>query len=283
MSSNLRFPRILGGIEHGLDWLYKLLAGIDATGAPQLIGVTTPVAATGTLTSTGVNVTDGDTVTIGGVTYRFKPTPAQANDVLRGGSAASSLSNLFNALLGVGIGTTSFAETVANPRVTPSALTSTTITLTATNPGAEGNTIATTETAATLSFGATTLTGGVNATLQATASDGGTSWTASFGVAGARFTSADASGAAASVTDAPTTGQKLVITDVEISTDTAMRVDLKEETSGTVIASVYMAANSTVNLCTRSKRKLATVNKKLQVQTSAAGNVSVGAFYYSEA
>lgn len=113
--------------------------------------------------------------------------------------------------------------------------------------------------------------------------DGGAAWTALFGVANERFTSADQSGGVASVTDAPTTGQKLVITDIEISVDAAMRVDLKEETTGTVLASIYMGANTTVNLVTRSKRKLATVNKKLQVQTSVAGNVSVGAFYYSEA
>lgn len=113
--------------------------------------------------------------------------------------------------------------------------------------------------------------------------DGGAAWTTVFGVAGARFTSADQSAAVASVTDAPTTGQKLVITDIEISVDTEMRVDFKEETTGTVILSIYMAANSTVPLCTRSKRKLATTNKKLQVQTSVAGNISVGAFYYSEA
>lgn len=123
----------------------------------------------------------------------------------------------------------------------------------------------------------------VSSTGAMASADGGPAWTTSFGVAGARFTSADASGAAASVTDAPTSGQKLVITDIEISVDTAMRVDIKEETSGTIIASIYMAANTTVNLCTRSKRKLATANKKLQIQTSVAGNISVGAFYYSEA
>lgn len=116
----------------------------------------------------------------------------------------------------------------------------------------------------------------------AVVSNSGPSWVASFGVAGARVTSADASGAPINVTDVPTTGKKLVITDIEISVDTAMRVDLIEETSGTVIATKYMAANSSVNLVTQSKRKLATANKRLQVQTSAAGNISVGAFYYSE-
>lgn len=114
------------------------------------------------------------------------------------------------------------------------------------------------------------------------ATDGGASWTTANGIAGARFTSADQTAAVASVTSAPTSGQKLVITDIIISVDTAMRVDFTVESSATVIESVYMAANSTVNLITRSKRKLATADKKLQVKTSAAGNISVNAFYYSE-
>lgn len=113
--------------------------------------------------------------------------------------------------------------------------------------------------------------------------DAGPSWTSVFGVSGARFTSSDQSSSAASVTDAPTAGQKLVITDVLISVDTAMRVDLKEETSGTVVASIYLPANGSGQITPRSKFKLATADKKLQVQTSTAGNVAVTAFYYSEA
>lgn len=129
----------------------------------------------------------------------------------------------------------------------------------------------------------TKVIGTVNISASQSVLDGGPGWTTVFGVAGARFTSADQSAAVASITDAPTSGQKLVITDIEISVDTAMRVDFKEETTGTIISSIYMAASSTVHLITRSKRKLATVNKKLQVQTSATGNISVVAFYYSEA
>jgi hypothetical protein len=113
--------------------------------------------------------------------------------------------------------------------------------------------------------------------------DGGPNWTSVCGVSGARFTSANQSAAAASVTDAPTTGQKLVVTDILVSVDTAMRVDLKEETSGTIVASLYLPANGTVQFTPRSKLKLATANKKLQVQTSASGNIAVTAFYYSEA
>ncbi len=113
--------------------------------------------------------------------------------------------------------------------------------------------------------------------------DSGPHWSSVFGVSGARFTSADQSASAASVTDAPTAGQKLVITDLVVSVDTAMRVDFKEETSGTVLLSLYMAANSSAQVTPRSKLKLATADKRLQVQTSAAGKIAVTAFYYSEA
>lgn len=105
----------------------------------------------------------------------------------------------------------------------------------------------------------------------------------SLGVSGARYTSADRSASAASVTDSPASGKKLVITDCDISVDTAMRVDLKEETSGTVFFSKYLPANGSWSAVTRGKFKLPTADKKLQIQTSVAGNISVTAMYYSEA
>jgi len=112
--------------------------------------------------------------------------------------------------------------------------------------------------------------------------DTGPSWSSSLGVSGARFTSADQSGSDADVTDAPSSGEKLVITDIVVSVDTDMRVDFKEETSGTVLYSLYMSANSPTQFTPRGEMKLATADKKLQVRTSAAGNISVTAFYYSE-
>lgn len=124
-----------------------------------------------------------------------------------------------------------------------------------------------------------TVTGAVSVTGSTT--DGGPSWTQSLGVGGARYTSADRSGSAAAVTDAPTSGKKLVITDVLISVDTTMRVDLKEESSGTVLASIYMAANTAQQFTFRSPIKLPTADKKLNVQTSVAGNIAVTASYYS--
>lgn len=112
--------------------------------------------------------------------------------------------------------------------------------------------------------------------------DNGPHWTTVVGVSGARVLSADATGLVA-VTDAPTSGQKLVITDVVISVDTAMRVDLLTETTGTIHASFYLPANGSVQFTPRSKLKLPTADKKLQVDASVAGNISVTAFYYSEA
>ena len=111
--------------------------------------------------------------------------------------------------------------------------------------------------------------------------DAGPSWTQSLGISGARYTSADRSASAAAVTDAPASGKKLIITDVLISADTTMRVDLKEETSGTVLASIYMSANTAQQFTFRSPIKLPTADKKLTVQTSVAGNIAVTASYYS--
>jgi hypothetical protein len=113
--------------------------------------------------------------------------------------------------------------------------------------------------------------------------DAGPSWTTVLGVSGARVTSADMSAAAVSVTDAPTSGQKICVDDIVVSTDTAMRVDFKEETSGTVFLSLYMAANSLAQITVRSKFKLATADKKLQAQTSASGNIAITVLHHSEA
>lgn len=113
--------------------------------------------------------------------------------------------------------------------------------------------------------------------------DAGAGWTSVFGVAGVAFTSADATTAAA-VTDAPTSGQKLVITDIMVSSDTAMFVIFHEEsTAGTIFFKVWVAANGFVQITPRSKLKLPTADKKLMVDASVAGNISVSAIYHSEA
>ena len=82
---------------------------------------------------------------------------------------------------------------------------------------------------------------------------------------------------------APTGGQKLVITDIIIGTDTAMVFEFKIETAGTVLSAVRLAADSTVQITPRGTWKLPTADKKLQGDAGAAGNVYVTVFYYSEA
>lgn len=115
------------------------------------------------------------------------------------------------------------------------------------------------------------------------ASDNGPGWTQVFGVSGARFTSADATTAAAA-TDAPTSGQKLVIDDIIFSVGaTAMQVDFQIETAATVFMTFYCPANTSYQFTPRGKMKLATADKKLMIKASVAGNVACTVFYHSEA
>lgn len=88
---------------------------------------------------------------------------------------------------------------------------------------------------------------------------------------------------AADLTAAPTAGQKIVLMDLIISTDTAMSFTIQEETSATVFAKVYLAANSTAQITPRGYIKAAVADKKIQGDASAAGNVAITAFYFSEA
>jgi hypothetical protein len=110
--------------------------------------------------------------------------------------------------------------------------------------------------------------------------DGGTTWTAT------KMTtnSADMT-TAANVSAAPTSGQKLVLTDLVISTDTAMNVTLKEETTHTVLAGpYYLPANGTIQITPRSRYlKTATVDKHIQAVASLAGNLTIECWTFSEA
>src|SRR5688500_14074158 len=76
--------------------------------------------------------------------------------------------------------------------------------------------------------------------------DGGPVWTPGRG----NLSSADLT----TLTDrtaAPASGQKIVVDDLWVSVETAMRVDLKEETSGTVLWSAYLPANGSVQFTPR--------------------------------
>ena len=124
------------------------------------------------------------------------------------------------------------------------------------------------------------ITAGAKAAQPAT--DGGPSWTSSYGVSSAAVVSADMTTAAA-VTDAPTGGQKIVVDDIVVSTDTAMNILFECETSGVDIFKVFLPANGSAQITPRGKVKLATADKKLTAKASVAGNVAVTVTYHSEA
>lgn len=119
--------------------------------------------ATGTLTSDATNVADGDTVTIGTRVYTFKTAlGTTAGQVLIGADAATSLDNLKSAINNTGTAGTDYtANTPIHARVTATTNTDTTQVVQAREYSDTNADIATTETSAHLSWGATTLASGV--------------------------------------------------------------------------------------------------------------------------
>lgn len=123
--------------------------------------------ATATLTSNNTNVSDGDTVSIAGLTYTFKTvlTPT-AGEVLIGATADDSLLNLIRAINHTGTPGTDYANSgitaVAHPLVSAaSSVTAHAFLLTALTYGIAPNLYPTSDTAATLSFGGSTFSGGI--------------------------------------------------------------------------------------------------------------------------
>lgn len=111
---------------------------------------------------TANTVVDGDTLTIGAITYRAKTTPAQAYDVALGANDAEFLDNLKLAInaSGVGDGTDYFAGTLAHPVVVATTNGASTQKVVARASGTSANATATTSTGGTLTWADTTLGGG---------------------------------------------------------------------------------------------------------------------------
>lgn len=124
-------------------------------------------AASKVITSTNTDVADGDTVTIGAIVYRFKDTMAAAYDVKRDGTTAdTTLENLIKAINGTGTeGVEYFAGTSAHASVSAGALGTHEFTVTAKSVGFAGNAIALDESSTQLSWAgaATFLSGGIDA------------------------------------------------------------------------------------------------------------------------
>lgn len=126
------------------------------------------VAGSGTLTVTGggTQIADNDTVTIDTKVYTFKTalTPTEG-EVLIGASDTATLLNLLNAINHTGTPDTDYKCAAVHPTVTGTSSDATTLVVTAKTKGVAGNSIATTETGAELSWGAVNLEGGIDGTV----------------------------------------------------------------------------------------------------------------------
>lgn len=129
--------------------------------------------ATSVLTSDATNVAEDEVVVVGGVTYRFRNTLAQAYDVKIGADAEATLVNLKKAINATGVaGTDYFAGTLVNPVVIAIEIAATTLQVWARTIGTAANAGATTTTASHLSWADTTLGGGTGASNPGIATQG---------------------------------------------------------------------------------------------------------------
>jgi len=168
--TDLLVPSVLeNGIQRGVNNLNTALHAVEKKRVLRdviSLDVVTPtasVASTGILTLTG-NAVNNETVTLGGQTYTYKTalTPL-ADEVLIGATASDSIDNLIAAItLGAGSGSLYAAATALNTSVTAAAGAGDTMDVTAKIAGVAGDSIASTETMTTGSFGGATLSGGAD-------------------------------------------------------------------------------------------------------------------------
>lgn len=117
--------------------------------------------ATGTLTLSGLPAA-GETVTIGGIVYTFRAAVATARDVLIGGTAAATATNVINAINNSGgtVGTDYGSGGAAHPTVTAATGGAGVVTVSAIAYNTSGNAITTSEAATNVAWGGANLTGG---------------------------------------------------------------------------------------------------------------------------
>lgn len=158
---NLSYQALAGQASVRWDFKSLLLAlytGLTNATAGTIVTITDGdlVAATGVLTFTGIAVAD-TTITIGNRTYTWKAAPSVDDEITVGANQAASEANLTTAInSGPQGGGAAHSQVTAVDGAG-------TVTLTAVTAGTAGNAIATTETMASASFGAATLTGGNDA------------------------------------------------------------------------------------------------------------------------
>lgn len=84
------------------------------------------------------------------------------------------------------------------------------------------------------------------------------------------------------ITSAPATGQKTVIDDIIICSDTAMRSRIYEETSSVTMMYVRVPAGVSVQITPRGKLKFGSANTRVGVVPGASGVVDYCIFWHSE-
>jgi hypothetical protein len=156
----------LSGVAAGSSYQLGITAsnptgyqGVSKIGFNVALNGATLAAATGVLTLTGPGA-DGDTVTIGDITYTLRTVPVVAYDVDIGVDESGTAANLVAAIMDSGTpGTTYGTGTVQHPDVS-AANTAGVLTATALVEGTAGNAIATTEASTVASWANATMTGG---------------------------------------------------------------------------------------------------------------------------
>lgn len=119
------------------------------------------IPAIGVLTSTGVQVTANDTVTLDTTVYKFVASPTVAFDVDIGSNSQGTIDNLIKAINLTGVpGTDYGSATTIHPTVEAEPGAPQTMIAIAKKAGVGGNSIDSTKSAVTLSWGTETLTGG---------------------------------------------------------------------------------------------------------------------------
>lgn len=117
------------------------------------------IAATGSIAFSG-NPADGDTVTVGETTYKFKTDMAAANDIKLGSSQSDSIATLVKVINGTG------ASGTTTPNASASASASgAEATITAKTAGTAGNSVALAATGSVMSVSGSTLEGGALSTV----------------------------------------------------------------------------------------------------------------------
>lgn len=123
------------------------------------------IAAAGSIAFVG-NPADGDTVTVGETTYKFKTDMAAANDIKLGSSQSDSIATLVKVINGNGASSTDYYAGTTTPNASASASASgAEVTITAKTAGTAGNSVALAATGSVMTASGSTLEGGALSTV----------------------------------------------------------------------------------------------------------------------